>query len=308
MPKVSVIMPVFNGDQYLSESINSILEQSLEDLEFIIINDGSTDNTSRILRSFKDKRIRLVERKHQGISPSLNEAIHLSKSKYIARMDADDIAMKDRLQLQYDFIESHSDVDILGGQAEVIDGTGKTICKTKNPLSWQNISKHIKYASPLGHPTYFVRNEVYDLTKGYRVLLPRVQDYDFLLRAFEMGCVMRNLPDIVIKYRQSPGGMSSSNFERTIYFATAAQKMHKLRVHGKQGEDKILFKLKSYQKKSSSWFKMVYNVRSRLLDISTKNGRTVKVILGGYIIFVSLLHPQLAVYSYNSLRALQWKK
>ena len=307
MPKVSVIMPVFNGERYLSESITSILDQSFEDFEFIIINDGSTDKSSRILRSFKDERIRLIEREHQGFSLSLNEAIQLSKGNYIARMDADDIAMKDRLRLQYDFLESHSELDILGGQAEVMDKTGKTICKTQNPLSWKNISKHIKYACPLCHPTYFVRKEVYDLTRGYRVL-PPADDYDFLLRAFDMGCVMRNLPDIVIKKRESEGGMSFRNFQKTICFAAAAQKMHRLRVHRKQGEAEIFFRLQSYQKKPSSWFKFVYNVRSRLLKTVRKNSRTAKVILGGYIIFVPLLHHQLAIYSYNSLRALQWKK
>jgi len=311
MPKVSVIMPVFNGERYLSESITSVLEQSLEDLEFIIINDGSTDNTSRILRSFRDERLRLFEREHQGLVPSLNEAIQLSKSRYIARMDADDIAMKDRLRLQYDFMASHPGIDILGGQAEVIDETGKTICKTQNPLSWQNISKLIKYACPLCHPTYFVRKGVYALTEGYRELLPPAEDYDFLLRAFEMGCVMRNLPDIVIKYRQSQGGMTFRNFQRTIFFAEAVQKMHRLRVYQKQGEAKIFFKLQTYQKWPSSWFKIVYDVRSRLLKTyrkNKKNRKTVNVILGGYIVFVSLLHHRLAIYSYNSLRALRWTK
>ena len=307
MPKVSVIMPVFNGERYLCESITSILGQSFEDLEFIIINDGSTDNTSGILRSFKDKRIQLIEREHRGFSPSLNEAIQLSKGSYIARMDADDIAVEDRLRLQYDFIESHSDIDILGGQAEVIDEAGKSICETQNPLSWKNISKHIKYACPLGHVTYFVRKEVYELTKGYRVL-PPADDYDFLLRAFDMGFKMRNLPDILVKYRQSQKGMSFSNFQRTIFFTAAVQKMHRLRVHRMQGESEIFFRLQSYQKKPSSWFKLVYNVRSQLLKTLRKKGRTTKVIFGGYIFFVSLLHHQLAIYSYNSLRALQWKK
>jgi len=300
-------MPVFNGERYLYESIRSILMQSFKDFEFIIINDGSTDGTSRILGSFNDDRIRLIQREHRGFSPSLNEAIQLSKGNYIARMDADDIAMKDRLRLQYDFLESHPDIDILGGQAEVVDERGKSICITQNPPSWKNISKHIKYACPVGHVTFFVRKEVYELTKGYRVL-PPADDYDFLLRAFDMGFKMRNLPDILVKYRQSQNGMSFSNFQRTLFFTAAVQKMHRLRVHRMQGESEIFFRLQSYQEKPSFWFNFVSNVRSKLLNTLRKKGRTAKVIFGGYIILISLLHYQFAVYSYNSLRALQWKK
>lgn len=113
MSKISVVMPVYNGEKYLSEAIASVLKQSFNDFEFIIVDDGSTDTTSPIVRSFTDKRIVLIENKHDFIG-SLNLGIKCAKSKYIARMDADDIMHIDRLKIQYAIMEEEPSITVCG--------------------------------------------------------------------------------------------------------------------------------------------------------------------------------------------------
>lgn len=295
-------MPVYNAGRYVSEAIDSILSQSFEHFEFIIINDGSADNTSNTLRSYKDQRIHLIERENKGFAYSLNQAIRLSTGGYIARMDGDDIAYSNRLELQYEFMESHPEVDILGGQCDIIDEKGKIIGEIRCPVSWKNIQKCLKYLCPLCHPTYFVRKKTYDLMKGYRSL-PPVEDYDFLLRAAEKTCVIENLPDKVLKYRKVSAGMTAQNIQRTIYLTSIVQKMHSLRVKSGISDDKMFALLQKYNGNCSNWFRFVYNLRQSLITLKNKHGRTLKYLVAILIIFVSLMHYQLALNSYKAFRA-----
>lgn len=306
-PEVSVIMPVFNGEKYLNEAVDSILDQRFRDFEFIIINDGSVDNTSKILASYSDDRIHIVERENKGFAFSLNEAIKLSKGRYIARMDADDIAMENRLQLQYEFMESHLDVDILGGQAYTIDEGGRSIGEIRKPVSWESISNYIRYACPLCHSTYFVRSHVYEITKGYRIM-PPVEDYDFLLRAFDKNTIMANLPEKILKYRKLMSGMSSNNPKRTIILKCRLQKLHKLRTQGKKEEDKMLFVLRNYHKQTTYWFRLIYTCRNRLLNIRKNKKGFKKYLFLVLVSFVSLGNYHIFLDTYNGFKSLKWNK
>lgn len=113
-PLVSVCMPMYNASEYLRECIDSVLAQSFEDFEFLIVDDGSTDDSVSIVRFYADPRIRLIQNNHDYIG-SLNILLDEARGKYIARMDADDVMMPERLQVQYDYMEENTDVDILGG-------------------------------------------------------------------------------------------------------------------------------------------------------------------------------------------------
>lgn len=306
-PQISVIMPVFNGEKHLNEAVDSILDQTFKDFEFIIINDGSVDNTSKILDSYSDGRIRLVQRENRGFAYSLNEAIQLAEGKYIARMDADDVALENRLRLQYEFMESHSGVDILGGQADIIDEYGRLIGEMRKPASWPNISEYIKYACPLCHPTYFVREHVYDIIKGYRNI-PPVEDYDFLFRAFEKGCVMRNLPEKILKYRKTNNSMTANNFLRTVTLTSKIQKLHVLKKRDKKKEKNILLTLQNYNKQTTFWFRVIYNLRNKLLAIRKRQKGLKKYLLLVSIIVVSLGNYHLFQNTYNGFRSLRWNK
>ncbi|HAS7841575.1 TPA: glycosyltransferase family 2 protein, partial [Vibrio cholerae] len=120
-PKISVVMSVYNGEKYLGEAIDSILKQTFSDFEFIIINDGSTDKTLEIIKSYmkKDDRIVLVSRENKGLIVSLNEGLDLAKGQYIARMDADDISIKSRFEKQIEFLDSNPDIGVCGTWVEV---------------------------------------------------------------------------------------------------------------------------------------------------------------------------------------------
>jgi len=114
-PKVTVLMPVYNGEKYLNEAIDSILGQTFKDFKFLIINDGSTDGTADILKSYKDSRIKVTNNeKNIGLTKSLNKGLKMAKSEYIARMDADDISLPTRLQKQVEFMDSHPKVGVCG--------------------------------------------------------------------------------------------------------------------------------------------------------------------------------------------------
>ena len=301
-PVVSVVMPVFNGETYLRESVGSILKQTYSNFEFIILNDGSTDATSSILKTYRDQRIRLIERDHKGFASSLNEAINLSHGEFIARMDADDISSENRLQIQYDFMQLNPCIDILGGQAEMIDVHGNHLGDFPiQPLTNRLINKYLKYSPALAHPTYFVRKNVYKVLEGYRDLTP-AEDYDFLLRAFEKGFKMRNLNEVVLKFRKNPDGMTLSNLQRSYFLSHHIRKMHKRRMKKKIDENKILEYLKNYNKKSSYLFNSVFKSRDILLKIrrGSPNFFSDLIIFG--IVFVSLFHYLIFINSYNNYK------
>ena len=115
MPKISVVMPAYNAEKYIGEAIESILNQTFKDFEFIIINDGSVDHTKEIIREYNDPRIVLLENdKNRGIVLSLNKGLDAATGKYIARMDADDIALKNRFERQVEYLDEHKDIGVLG--------------------------------------------------------------------------------------------------------------------------------------------------------------------------------------------------
>jgi len=305
-PLVSVILSVYNGDEFLRDAIVSILNQTLDNFEFIIINDGSTDNTTQTLKTISDTRIVLIERENKGLSESLNEAISVAKAKYIARMDADDIALANRLELQYNFMEANPHVGILGGQAITIDKRGINTGEALKPIGFDRVQQYIKYACPVMHPTYFVRKSVYDLTGGYR-LLP-IEDYDFLFRAFESGVIIDNLPDFLIKYRFIAEGLTLANPQKTMALTRVIQKMHAKRtMRGSGSEESLMLFAKTYDGTTGWWFRKVYAVRDwakkYLLSYRKKGSKAGVWLMSCTVISISLLHYQLFINSYATYKA-----
>lgn len=301
-PSVSVIMPAYNAARFVGEAVASILNQSFTDFEFIIVNDGSTDDTSKILHSYQDSRIHLIERENKGFAASLNEAIAISRGKYIARMDADDIALNNRLQLQYEYMEANENVGILGGQAYLIDEQGEKQGETNNPLGREEILSCLEYICPMTHPTYFVRKEVYEKTRGYRHL-PPVEDYDFLLRATELDVEISNLADKVILYRSVFSGMSLGNPQRGIELKGEVQKMHKLRVAGRNDAELFDAILKK-NINTTTWFQLVYYLKDRLSCWKNKCRGVPRYLLYAPIILVSMMHYKLFMFEYSYFKAL----
>lgn len=204
LPAVSVVMSVHNGQKYLRDAVESILNQTFRNFEFIIIDDGSTDNSKEILEEYaaKDSRIRFVSRENRGFTKSLNEGLALARGKYIARMDADDIAFPQRFENQVRFLEEHSETVVLGCNVELIDEDGDKLGLWTRPVTHQALEEaHLQgIGGSLVHPTVMLRAAAVQVTGGYREDLFTTQDFDLFLRLGEVGR-LGNLPDVLLQYR-----------------------------------------------------------------------------------------------------------
>ncbi len=233
-PLVSVVMSVFNGECFLREAIESILSQTFHDFEFIVVNDGSTDNTAAILDSYarSDPRVRVYHQENRGAPESWNHGCGLARGQYIARMDADDIALSDRLTRQIEFLEKHEDVGVLGGGAEYIDAKGKTLWKETRPLEDVEIRSFLLHACAFFHPTVVVRKMTFLAVGGYRQAFADAADYDLWLRVAECS-QLASLPEVVLKYRFHGGQVSCSKLRQQRLLILAAQTLASLRRDGK---------------------------------------------------------------------------
>ena len=215
MIDVSVLMPVYKGEAHLKEAINSILNQSFTNFEFVILNDASPDNSEKIILSYNDPRI--VYRKHEqnkGLIGALNSGLEICKGKYIARMDQDDIADLNRLQLQYDFMEKNPDYILLGTQSAIIDSNDKL----QNPTTDKEIRAKLVYTTAFVHPTVMLRKSMLDENNlRYNEQYKHAEDYGFWIDLAAYG-KMANLPEIGLYYRKHEG-------QYTVVFNESMSKM-----------------------------------------------------------------------------------
>jgi len=196
-------MPVYNGEKYLKEAIDSILNQIFTEFEFIIINDGSTDNTEQIILSYSDERIRYVKNEaNLKIVKSLNKGLWLAKGEYIARMDADDVAPTNRLAVQYDFMRNNSAVSVCGSYMQVYEES----CNVwRVPLTSNEIKAHMLFECCLYHPTVIFKKDLVIKNEGYRESFSGAEDYELWQRLSQVtGVCFANIPEPLLKYRVHP--------------------------------------------------------------------------------------------------------
>lgn len=187
MGLVSIIMPVYNGEMYLRDAVDSILSQTYKNFEFLIINDGSTDGTEEILEKYTDKRIKILNNnENKGLIYSLNRGLKISKGKYIARMDADDIALNNRLYEQVKYLENNKDIAMCDGVIKVFKNNIKFINKKVNKyISSGEIKVKLLFRNPVVHPAVMIRRssiEKYNLE--YNVQDKGIEDYGFIYQSF----------------------------------------------------------------------------------------------------------------------------
>ena len=210
-PLVSVVLPVYNGELYLREAVDSILAQTYKDFELIAIDDGSTDKTLGILREYemKDSRVVIITRENKGLVASLNEGIEKAQGKYIARMDADDAALPERFAKQVEYMEEHDDVYILGTDYELMyeDGCSEEVRKAAagtNKRSRALIDDSDWFLSTnetmkFIHPTIRIRKELFHEIGLYRQFM--LEDLELYFRAGSRGYRIAKLPEILLNYR-----------------------------------------------------------------------------------------------------------
>ena len=200
---VSVVMPVWNGERYIKEAIDSVLNQSMKNFELIIVNDGSTDRTKDIIKSYTDDRIVYLENKNnQGISSALNYGIRSSIGLYIARMDADDIMLPDRLKIQFETMQADRTIDILGTGFEW--GNGKEEKEYFKPYTGEiDKAKLLKYGNLLGHTTVMFRKSTLP-ENPYESYYNGAEDFKLWISSLKKGKTVKNIEDITMIYRQHP--------------------------------------------------------------------------------------------------------
>lgn len=215
-PAVSVCMPVYNASRYLRECIDSVLSQTFADFEFLIVDDGSYDDSAAIVESYADPRIRLIRREH-GYIASLNCLLDEARGRYIARMDADDVMLPDRLRLQFDYMEAHPDVDVLGGGAITIDEESKAKQNQEGDAEytdWQITLKDLVEMNRLTHPTVCMRMETLRRRNAsYEEEYIYAEDYRLWSVLARGGARIMVLSVPVLLYRESSGQVSARHYE-----------------------------------------------------------------------------------------------
>ncbi len=204
---VSILLPVYNAGEYLKQAIESILNQSYQNFEFIIINDGSTDNSEKVVKSFTDKRIQYVSQTNIGLAATLNKGLGMSKGIYIARQDQDDISHPDRLKKQVEFLENHKEVILLGTRAKVVSDNGDVLSYHDHATDSAVLKLDLLFDNCFVHSSVMFRKEVIESIGKYSTDKAIYEDYELWSRFSEKGNVA-NLREVMVDYRHHDRGLS----------------------------------------------------------------------------------------------------
>jgi glycosyltransferase involved in cell wall biosynthesis len=202
-PTISVLMPVYNAELFVAQAVESILNQTFKDFEFLITNDGSTDSSLSILRQYaaQDSRIRLMSRANTGYVSALNEMLQMARGEFVARMDADDIASPDRFLLQVERLRQEPDLVCIGGAHGMIDEKGRWLTCLAMPEQDEEIQKlALAGHTPINHPCAMMRRLPVLQVGAYDPIMTPCEDLDLWLRLGEVGR-LANLREMVLKYR-----------------------------------------------------------------------------------------------------------
>lgn len=273
-PKISVVMSVYNGSNFLDQSIRAILDQTFQDFEFIIIDDASTDETPDIIKNYADQDFRIrAFRNEKNIGPAgfiknLNTGCKEAKGKYIARIDHDDISRQDRFQLQYDFLENNPDIFIVGAALRKVDENNGDLGLMIPPENDEQIRKIMPKKISLYHPVIMFRKDFYE--DFYREKMQYCEDYDFYLRIMTDNLKMANLKDCLLDYRILQNSLSREQ-DKVIknLFINQSKVFYKERLE-KDKDSYDTFDpndfLNIYEKPSKQLFTKAINVSKKYYD------------------------------------------
>jgi glycosyltransferase involved in cell wall biosynthesis len=235
-PLVSILMPVYNGETYLRQAIDSVLAQTFTDYEFLIINDGSTDGTQNIIDSYTDTRIRSHYQVNQGVASTLNNGLVLAMGSYIWRHDADDICLPEQLQSQLDFLEKHPNYSLVSTQIAFMSDNGKIAHRYRQPKDdyfqgkpYLKVERsHFNPYSPITHATVLVKKEVFDAVGIYRIAFKTSEDTDLWLRIIEkFDAAVLNYCSYFVRLNSTSATQvykETNNFYRNLAFQFADER------------------------------------------------------------------------------------
>ena len=239
IPKISIIMPVYNAEKFLKDSIESVLNQNEENIELIIINDGSNDNSKIIINEYKlkDNRIKFIEQKNMGVSTSRNVGIKISNGEYIAFIDADDLWLNNKLERQLIEFEKDKNLKICGAWAYLIDEYGEFLINkttnnikvfsypplTDNEIKWKSIYKY-----PFVTSSLLIKKNILDYNNLFNTKMTHAEDYDFITKyIYKNKC--KNINEYLIRYRIHNKN-SNSNKIKTIKHKLLAMKIRTINI------------------------------------------------------------------------------
>lgn len=223
-PTVSVLMPVHNAERYLVEAVESILGQTFTDFEFLIIDDGSTDRSRAILEQYaaRDGRIRLTCRPNTGYTVALNQLLGLARGELVARMDADDVALPERVARQVEYLRTHPEVVCVGTAVRFIDAAGRFLREGHPGMDNEEIQQRALAGDcPLNHPSVMMRRAAVEAVGRYHPEFQPAEDLDLWLRLGEVGR-LTSLPEPLIKYRQHAASFSEQYQQLQLERSAAA--------------------------------------------------------------------------------------
>lgn len=233
-PAIDVLVTVYNGERFIAQTIDSVIGQTFGNWRLIIVDDLSTDRTEKIVRSYaqRDPRILLVKGEHKGIAAAANIGLAEVRAPLVARLDADDVALPERLQIQYDFLQAHPDVLAVGSDVYLIDEHNKRLRRRRAPVGWEKIRHILQTRNCMCHPSATVRTSALQQIGGYRDKFRNSLDYDLWLRISEIGKI-ENLPQDLLLYRRHASQVSASgNAHRQTIYSVGAATDHFLRKYG----------------------------------------------------------------------------
>lgn len=237
-PEISVIMPVYNAEQFLDKSIRSILDQTFRNFEFIIIDDGSIDKSKTIIRGYqkKDKRIKLIRNiRNLGLQKTLNKGLNAARGKYIARMDADDISLLRRLEMQKKYLDKNKEIFLVGSSAIVIDKMGERLGVFRKYDNYKKVRKKLEKNNCIIHPSIMFRNKGFKYRTGFKAS----EDYDLYLRILSSGERITNLPYFLIQYRITKESFVSTTPNQEFFYKKAKEFYFQRKIKGKDSYAKL---------------------------------------------------------------------
>jgi hypothetical protein len=232
---VSVVMSVYNGARFLDEAIHSIRDQTYRNFEFVIIDDGSADATPEILarHAADDSRISVLSQRNRGLIESLHWGFTAVTGKYIARMDADDVAKPFRLEMQLEFLTSNPAIALVGGAIEIIDSESTVLATVRSPSHPEELRRELReFGNAIAHPTVMFRRSALEQVGGFRRAYQYAEDYDLWLRMAEKFD-LANLQEVLLSYRRHEAAVSHQHIKQQALSALCARTTAKLRLEGR---------------------------------------------------------------------------
>lgn len=287
MPKVTVLMPVYNAEKYLCEAISSILNQTLKDFEFLIINDGSTDGTAKILQSYRDPRIKIINnKKNLGLTKSLNKGLKAAKGEYIARMDADDISLPERLERQIEIAKKNPWIAVIATGVEFfVDAFNKKnivdLGQSGNETELVEFGDLLK-TNILAHGSVLFKKRNILALGGYNEKFEKAQDYDLWLRVAKQGKIIK-LKEILYLKRLHFSNISLSNIKKQERYVEIIRRRNQL---SKRNITRSNLKLQEYEYRTRIMLRLFSYASIFLKNNHCKEG--IYLLLRSFIIYPSL--------------------